>query len=115
MRSRMFVHLLNADQLKTLRMYSKKLNYACCFKDLYATTVLASMRIPPKRKGAPGNKKGARELVKNANKLVISKGPMMDVTLIRLVRDPCNSPWALAGTLPEMVDCKAGPAIPPRQ
>jgi hypothetical protein len=50
----MFVHLLNADQLKTSQRYAKKSNYQPCFKDLYATTLLASMSMPPKTKGAPG-------------------------------------------------------------
>jgi hypothetical protein len=60
----MFVHLLNADQLKTSQRYIKLSNYPLCFKDLYATTLLISIRIPPKTNGAPGNRKGALTDVK---------------------------------------------------
>jgi len=50
----MFVHLLNADQLKTLQMYIKKSNYQVCLKDLKAIILLASINKPPNAKGAPG-------------------------------------------------------------
>lgn len=39
----------------------------------------------------------------------------MDVALIRLVSAPCNSPCSLDGIFLVMMDCKAGPQIPPRQ
>ncbi len=54
--------------------------------------------MPPKRKGAPGKNRGAPTDVKYANRLVIIKGPTIDVKLIMLVSDPCNSPCEFGGT-----------------
>jgi hypothetical protein len=54
----MFVHLLNADQLKTSQRYIKISNYQLRFKDLYATTLPDNMSIPPSIKGAPGKMTG---------------------------------------------------------
>ena len=35
--------------------------------------------------------------------------------LIILVKDPCSSPCSLAGTVPEIMACKPGPEMPPKQ
>jgi len=37
------------------------------------------------------------------------------VALIKLVNAPCNSPCSFDGTWPVIIDCSAGPEIPPRQ
>ena len=94
----MFVHLLNADQLKTPQRYIKISNYQLCFKDLYATILPASMSNPPNINGAPGKMTGDFTEVKYAKRFNMTSGPITDVTLRRLVSEPCNSPWELGGT-----------------
>jgi hypothetical protein len=53
--------------------------------------------------------------VKKANKLDMTSGPTMDVMLITLVKDPWSSPCSLDGTDPEIMACRPGPEIPPKQ
>ena len=81
---------------------------------LAAKIALTSIKTEPARKGAAANFTLASGLVNQAKRLVIKRGPMIEVTLITLVRAPCNSPCSFLGTLPEIIDCKAGPAMPPR-
>jgi hypothetical protein len=57
-----------------------------------ASKVLTSINIAPIKKGAPGNCTGAFLPVNQANNVVINGGPIMEVTLIKLVRPPCSSP-----------------------
>ena len=57
-----------------------------------------SMRIPPKMKGAPGKITGDLTDVKYAKRYSITGGPMIEVTLRRLVSEPCNSPCEFGGT-----------------
>ena len=72
-------------------------------------------QIPPAKKAAPGNLKGA-ELEENIeNKLVMTKGPMKEVMLIKEDNVPCISPCSFKGTCLLIIDCKAGVANPPRQ
>src|SRR5450432_27596 len=99
----MFVHLLNADQLKTPQRYRNISNYQPRFKELYATMLLDNMRIPPKTKGAPGKIIGACTDVKYAKRFSMTGGPIIEVTLSKLVSEPCNSPCAFGGTCPEIV------------
>ena len=42
------------------------------------------------------------------------KGPTIEVTLIKLVNAPCNSPCSVGGTSEEIIPCNAGPHIPPK-
>ena len=76
---------------------------------------LASIRTEPSRNAAPEKCMGAPGLVKYENKPVINGGPAIEVRLIKLVSAPCNSPCSSAGTFPEIIDCNAGPEIPPKQ
>ena len=71
--------------------------------------------MAPNKKGAPAKYILVPGLVKKENKNVITNGPIIVVTLIRLVSAPCNSPCSFFGILPEMILCNAGPAMPPRQ
>ena len=73
------------------------------------------MSMPPRKNAAPANWTVAEGLVNQANRLVINIGPIIFVKLIILVRPPCNSPCWLGGTWPEIIDCRAGPEMPPRQ
>ena len=50
--------------------------------------MLNTERMAPIKNGAPGNCTGAEGEVNMVNKLVISKGPTIDVKLIKLVKAP---------------------------
>lgn len=71
------------------------------------------IKTAPKAKGAPGKYSGVPGLVKNEKVFVIKGGPIMDVALATLVSAPCNSPCSVGETVPDIIDCKAGPANPP--
>jgi hypothetical protein len=80
-----------------------------------ANKVLNNMSMAPIKNGAPGKTTGALLPVNQANKVVMSGGPTIEVTLIKLVKPPCSSPCSFGGIWLLMRPCMAGPAIPPRQ